>query len=78
MGNFSTVLIVGGGIIGSAIAWEMRKRGIKTTLLEKGAFASEATTASAGMICPHAVRFDEQLPLDIAMESYRYLRVLDE
>ena len=30
------VLIVGGGIVGSAIAWRLAKDGLSVTLLEKG------------------------------------------
>jgi len=51
----SDVLIIGGGIIGLAIARELHKKGIKKiTILERGAVGKEASHAAAGMLAPHA------------------------
>lgn len=69
MYHHSTILIIGGGVIGSSIALEMTKRGVDTTILEKGALLSEASTASAGMICPQAVMFDSEFPNDVVRET---------
>jgi NADPH-dependent 2,4-dienoyl-CoA reductase/sulfur reductase-like enzyme len=44
------VLIVGGGIIGSAAAYYAAKAGAKVTLLERGSIASEASSLSAGTL----------------------------
>jgi glycine oxidase len=46
----SSVIIIGGGIIGCSIAYELIKQGIRTTVVDKGALLSEATTAAAGML----------------------------
>ena len=35
------VLIVGGGIQGSAVAWEASRRGLRTALIEKGDFGTQ-------------------------------------
>lgn len=74
MSHHSTVLIIGGGVIGSAIALKMTKEGIDTTILEKGALLSEASTASAGMICPQAVMFDSEAPFDVMRETQAIYR----
>ncbi|MFK7767728.1 MAG: NAD(P)/FAD-dependent oxidoreductase [Mariniblastus sp.] len=45
-------LIVGGGIIGLSIAYELSKRGKKVTLIERDQFGSKASWAGAGIIIP--------------------------
>jgi len=50
MTHKTNLLIVGGGIIGTAIAEYMSKRGLKVTLLEKNALGQGCTKASAGYI----------------------------
>ena len=47
------VAIVGGGIIGLACAWELRQRGLRVTLIERGRPARESTWAAAGIIAAH-------------------------
>jgi glycine oxidase len=51
----SDVLIIGGGVIGLAIARELYKKGVSNiTLLERGAIGREASHAAAGMLAPNA------------------------
>lgn len=45
-----TALIVGGGLIGCAIAYELGKAGYRCTVLDKGPLLQEASTAAAGML----------------------------
>lgn len=46
-------MIVGGGAIGVACAYELSRRGAKVTLLERGpALASGCSAGNAGLICP--------------------------
>ncbi|RIH88910.1 Glycine oxidase [Calidithermus terrae] len=49
----SEVVVVGGGIIGSLIAYRLCQAGLEVTLLEAGK-AGQATQASAGMLAPYA------------------------
>lgn len=58
MTSSATVLIVGGGVIGGSIAWELSQAGFRCTVLDKGSFSAEASTASAGMLCPQAEMLD--------------------
>ncbi len=48
------VLIVGGGIIGLAVAWRARRRGMAVTLLERGATGQGTSRVAAGMLAPVA------------------------
>lgn len=49
-GTGGDVIVVGGGVIGSGIAFELAKRGAKVTLIERGRIGGEASGASAGII----------------------------
>ncbi len=46
------VVIVGGGVIGCSIAYQLAKQGIRATVLERGRFGSGASGATAGVIGP--------------------------
>jgi len=46
------VMIAGGGVIGSAIAWRLAQRGVSVTLADAGNLGGEASPASAGMLAP--------------------------
>ncbi|GGI46747.1 glycine oxidase ThiO [Paenibacillus marchantiophytorum] len=50
MKQTSDVLIVGGGVIGSSIAYYLAKRGQAVTLLERSRLGTEASAAAAGML----------------------------
>ena len=43
--------VVGGGIVGTAIAIRAAREGLTVALAERGAICGEATSASAGLIC---------------------------
>lgn len=68
MAGTSDVIIVGGGIIGLAIAREAARAGLSVTLFEKGEPGCEASSAAAGMLCPqvHASAGDPLMPLALA------------
>lgn len=46
------VLVVGGGIVGCACAWELARAGCKVTLIERGRPGAEASGAAAGLLAP--------------------------
>ncbi len=54
MGTTFDAVIVGGGVIGCAIAYELQKAGLKLVLLERGAIGQESSSAAAGMLAPNA------------------------
>jgi glycine oxidase len=45
-----SVVIAGGGVIGSGIAFELARRGVPVTLVERGRIGGEASWASAGIV----------------------------
>ena len=47
------VLVLGAGIIGSAIADELSRRGARVTLADPRGIGRGATQASAGMLAPY-------------------------
>ncbi|MEK8126453.1 glycine oxidase ThiO [Paenibacillus filicis] len=49
-GDRPTALIIGGGVIGASSAYELGKAGFACTLLDKGGWSQEASTAAAGML----------------------------
>lgn len=46
------VVIIGGGVIGCAIAYFLRKRHIEVTVLERGELSGQASGAAAGLLAP--------------------------
>ena len=51
----SDVVIIGGGVIGLAIARELWRRGVRdVTLIERAGLGAEASSAAAGMLAPQA------------------------
>ncbi len=59
MGSGAEVLIIGGGIIGSATAYSLAKAGASVVLLEKGEIGGEASGAAAGMLIPPGAAYAE-------------------
>ena len=51
------VLVVGGGIIGLAIAREAARAGVRVRLLEKGTIGREASSAASGLLGPQLQPF---------------------
>ena len=46
------VAIVGGGVMGCAIAWQLAKNGVACALVERGTFGGGASGATAGIVGP--------------------------
>ena len=56
LGQRADVVVVGGGVVGVAAAWELAMRGVPVTLVDKGAIAAGCSYGNAGYICPsHSV-----------------------
>src|SRR5579883_132349 len=52
MQTSTNVAILGGGIIGCATAYFLRKRGIEVAVLDTGEIGAEASSAAAGLLAP--------------------------
>ncbi len=66
------LVVVGGGVIGLAVAWRVAQRGLRTVLLERGGIGSGASGVAAGMLAPSSEAvFGEQLLLALNLDSAR-------
>lgn len=57
------VLIIGGGVIGLSLAWDLAKHGLKVHVIDQGEPGREASWAGAGIL-PAAKRLTSQHPYD--------------
>src|SRR5262249_24689121 len=57
------VLIIGGGVIGLSLAWDLAKHGRSVQVIDKGEVGREASWAGAGIL-PVAKYSSDQHPLD--------------
>ena len=71
------IVIVGGGIMGCALAYDLTARGAEVLLLERRELAREASWASAGIISPPSPRYGAKA--ELALHSYaRYRGLVEE
>lgn len=63
------VTIIGAGIIGTALAWELVNHGATVELLERREIGREASWASAGIISPPGLRHGTRA--DMALSAFR-------
>ncbi|MFW6075511.1 MAG: glycine oxidase ThiO [Chloroflexota bacterium] len=61
----SEIAIVGGGVVGCALAYDLSRAGARVTVFERGELGNEASGASAGIISPPAPRFGSLTELSI-------------
>lgn len=57
------VVVIGGGVIGLAIAWRASQRGLRTLVLERGEAGGASTRVAAGMLAPIAEMAPGEEPL---------------
>jgi glycine oxidase len=69
--KMSDCLVVGGGIIGLSLAYELSRRGMSVTLVEQGEWGGQASSAAAGMLAP-LKEFSAPGPMvELGMDSLR-------
>ncbi|MEZ5403077.1 MAG: FAD-dependent oxidoreductase [Bryobacteraceae bacterium] len=66
-----SVVVVGAGIIGSSIAWELAERGVDVDLVDPGPPPGQASGAGAGMLAPGAEVTEPSAWSDLALTSAR-------
>jgi glycine oxidase len=69
MNNVYDVIVVGGGIIGSSVAYQQSKIGRKVLIIEKNQLSCEASSAAAGMLGAQAEIDESQDLLRLALQS---------
>ena len=57
------VLIIGGGIIGLSLGWQLAKKGKEVEILERDKAGRSASWVSAGMLAPHSEMGFEEMEL---------------
>jgi glycine oxidase len=63
------VAVVGGGVVGCAVAYYLARAGARVTVLERDRIAAEASSAAAGMLAPLAEDSGPGPFLDLALAS---------
>jgi len=65
------VAIIGGGVIGCAIAWRLGQAGLRVMVIERGRVGREASHAAGGMLAPlaEADRVDDFFKLSVASRA---------
>jgi glycine oxidase len=76
------VLVVGGGVIGCALARELAGRGARVALAERGRIGGEASSAAAGLLTPQAESMTRGPLFDAGLSSRSlypgWIRTLEE
>lgn len=71
-----TVVIIGGGVIGCAIAYYLSKQQVKVTLFERREIGSEASGAAAGLLAPLGPLSGPSPFADLVLAGFSQLRAL--
>ena len=71
MSNTADVIIIGGGIQGTSLAFHLAQRGARAVVLEQRFIAAEATGRSSGLVRMH---YDLELESQLAWVSFQYFR----
>lgn len=67
----TSVVIVGGGLVGTSIAWRLAQQNVSVTVIDAGNLGGEASTAGAGMLSPEAEAEQDPELLRLCIESLR-------
>src|SRR5438477_1973860 len=65
----SDILVVGAGVVGCAIAYELARRGVSVEIVDERPVAMGATQASAGVLAPYIEAREGSPLLDLAIRS---------
>ncbi|MFM9280204.1 glycine oxidase ThiO [Paenibacillus jiagnxiensis] len=76
MGYSADCAVIGAGVIGSSIAYQLAKRGFKTILIEKSVPGQGATRAAAGMLAAECEAFAHPQLAALALRSRNLFREL--
>jgi glycine oxidase len=75
-----TVAVIGAGVIGLSIGWQLARRGSRVMLFDSGDAGKQASWTAAGMLCPYTeAGFEEPELHDLHVRSLgMYPQFLDE
>ena len=63
------VIVIGAGIVGCAIAYELARRGVSVEVVDERTVGMGATQASAGMLAPYIEAHEESPLFDLTVRS---------
>src|SRR5579859_4670935 len=69
------VVVIGGGIVGTATAYELGRGGARTLLIDR-ADAGRATAAGAGILSPETAKRDDPGWIDLVLAAGRHYEAL--
>ena len=64
------VAIIGGGVIGCSIAYQLSKAGLQVAVIEREEIAAEASSAAAGLLAPDQVLTGPKAGADLFLASW--------
>jgi glycine oxidase len=70
MRQTTDVVIIGAGVIGSSIAYQLSKAGVQVSILEREEIAAEASRAAAGLLSPAEVLAGPKVVADLFLASW--------
>src|SRR5436305_14688194 len=65
----SDIIVVGAGIVGCAVAYELARRGVSVQIVDERPAGMGATQASAGVLAPYIEAHENSPFLDLAVRS---------
>ena len=71
MDQTTDVVVVGGGVIGCFIAYELSKAGLEVVVVERGQVGAEASSAAAGLLVPLHMAEEERALFELHLASTR-------
>ena len=71
MSNTADVIVIGGGVQGSSLAYHLARRGVKVIVIEKQFVGAGATGRSSGLVRMH---YDTEVDSRLAWVSFQYFR----
>src|ERR1700730_12896257 len=69
MSRPSDIIVIGAGIVGCAVAYELARRGASVQIVDERAVGMGATQASAGMLAPYIETRDDPRLFDLTVRS---------
>jgi glycine oxidase len=70
MNQTTDVVIIGGGVIGCSIAYQLSKMGVQVSVIEREEIAAEASSAAAGLLAPAEVLTGPKAVADLFLASW--------
>jgi glycine oxidase len=70
MNQATDVAIIGGGVIGCSIAYQLSKVGMQVSVIEREEIAAEASSAAAGLLAPAEVLTGPKAGADLFLASW--------